>query len=168
MLVATRSFTHNGEQIKAGRTRIAPDHEWAHKFRSAFAPDPDGPPSEGDVRYTKSRAHVRESRSARAATRPPKRSRMPLEAEIAVRDRTLAGFGDKGRIESASGRRSREFWEATDGYLNRLDPARVERWHREEREAEEHRQNVQAIARLARAELDAACEGWREWSAPLN
>ncbi len=152
----------DSEDVTSHLTRVAADHPLRRRYPSHFRKAVDGPGDE--IRWSDPSAggdcSLREGAERTAPSRP-RRGRLPLAEEDRRRKELLAEFdADNRRIESTSGRRARQFWDATAAYLDHLDPARSERWRREDREAEEHRRNVEAVAAEARAEVDAACQSW--------
>lgn len=159
MLEATRDMP--SYDVVRGRTRVSADHPLARRYPDAFKEATDGPGDE--VRTSGPRpgcdCRLREGSSKRSSTRS-RRARLPLAEEVAVRDRTLAEFDTPDRVESTSGRRSRQFWEATAAALDRLDPEGAQRRAREDTEDREQAEVEGVLAAHAQTELDAIDAAW--------
>jgi hypothetical protein len=155
------------EDVEAGLTRISSDHELRHRYPNAWKPATDGPRDE--IRTSTNdpvpglRVYVREPGGKRAAS--PRRPTGAQDRKALLAQ--LRKPARNERIESASGKARREFWESQASFLDYLDPARAERWRREDREAAEHDANVYAIGAEARAELEQIDEAWGD-AAPWN
>lgn len=175
MLVATRSFVdpETGEQITAGRDHVVEGHELAKRNPEAFEPSKRWL-SEECIRYTAERPRLKEGTSTRSASRSSRprttvrSQRLPLHEEDRRRRETIAGFErEDKRLESERDRRNRQFWAATESYLDRITPGRAEQRSREERENRDHQEHVEAIGRFYRATVEDATKSWPddfEWN----
>src|SRR6478672_1980863 len=107
-----------GEDVRRGLTRISNDHPLARQYPDHFREATDGPPSQGEPRYSDCKAQVRDSFSKRGPT--ASRSRMSLAEEDRRRRALLAEFDAPKRVESESSRRKRVFWSGAQALLDSL------------------------------------------------
>ena len=170
MLMCISSFVDkdSGESCQAYRDRVDESHYLARVHPECFEPSTDGPESMV-VRVTPEAPRLVERTTPRSARRSSRTSevrsrseRLPLAEEDRRRRERLAELDaeDKARFETESTRAQRQFWAATDRYLDQIDPSRVQVRRREEQEDAESQERVDALGRYYREVVEDACSGW--------
>lgn len=114
-LIATHDIP--GEDVRAGRTRVVADHELVRRHPSAWKRDA----------YTDTAYRGRGLPPVNGRPDEPIRSEPRYDplTEIAIRERTIAEMDERDRRDAARRQdgHEREFWAATERFLERLaDP----------------------------------------------
>ena len=163
--IASLTDERTGESVRAYRDQVIEGHHLARVHPENFEPATDGPEAEC-TRYTAEACRLVEGSTTRSASRRS-RPRAALAAPASRWRRRTASAASASlswRTTSASRPRAPgvtgSSGKSTDRYLDQITPGRVAQRRLEEDEDAEHLERLAAIARLAQAEVEAACASW--------